>query len=180
MMLRQLEQILYIKDIVKSLRRNPYLRRVCGYGDRTPTEAHFSQMKKRVGVEGFRVVEAWLRREALRLRESQPLTAVGLVQAACFDGTALPASSRQTGSGRPPVKYKLEELSLIKRDERTKSLKGFVMLLSGMAKRFLKLAIKLIVPDEAPQGDLPEWAGRVRRDRGIRHLLRGEIGARER
>jgi hypothetical protein len=50
-------------------------------------------MKKRVGVEGFRSIEAWLRREALRLRESQPLSAIGLVQAACMDGTDLPAWS---------------------------------------------------------------------------------------
>ena len=65
-MLRQLEQIPYVKDLVKRLRRNPYLRRVCGYGDRVPTEAHFSQMKKRIGPEGFRIMEAWLRGEALR------------------------------------------------------------------------------------------------------------------
>ena len=93
LMLRQLLQIPYVKDLVKRLRRNPYLRRVCGYGDRAPTEAHFSQMKKRVGVEGFRRIEAWLRREALRLREDHPLAAVGLVQAACVDGTDLPAWS---------------------------------------------------------------------------------------
>ena len=93
LMLRQLEQIPYVKDLVKRLRRNPYLRRVCGYGDRVPTDAHFSQMKRRIGVEGFRIIEAWLRREALRLRESQPLAAAGLVQAACFDGTDLPAWS---------------------------------------------------------------------------------------
>ena len=79
LMLRQLEQILYVKDLVKRLRRNPYLRQVCGYGDRVPTEAHFSQMKKRIGPEGFRIIEAWLRREALRLRESQPLASAGLV-----------------------------------------------------------------------------------------------------
>jgi hypothetical protein len=65
----------------------------CGYGRKVPTEAHFSQMKKRIGVEGFRAVEAWLRRQALHLRESQPLSAVGLVQAACIDGTDLPAWS---------------------------------------------------------------------------------------
>jgi len=93
LMLRQLEQIPYIKDLVKRLRRNPYLRRVCGYGDRAPCDAHFSQMKKRIGVEGFRIIEAWLRREALRLRRSQPLSAVGLVQAAGLDGTDLPAWS---------------------------------------------------------------------------------------
>ena len=93
LMLRQLLQIPYVKDLVKRLRRNQYLRRVCGYGERAPTEAHFSQMKKRIGAEGFRVIEAWLRREALRLRESQPLTAVGLVQAACMDGTDLKAWS---------------------------------------------------------------------------------------
>ena len=93
LMLRQLLQIPYMKDLVKRLRRNPYLRSVCGYRDRAPTEAHFSQMKRRIGAEGFRIIEAWLRREALRLRESQPLTAVGLVQAACMDGTDLPAWS---------------------------------------------------------------------------------------
>ena len=93
LMLRQIEQIPYVKDLVKRLRRNAYLRRVCGYGDRTPCEAHFSQMKKRIKPEGFRIIEAWLRREALSLRESQPLSAVGLVQAACIDGTDLPAWS---------------------------------------------------------------------------------------
>ena len=103
LMLRQLEQIPYIKDLVKRLRRDPYLRQVCGYGKRAPCEAHFSQMKKRIGAEGFRIIEAWLRREALRLRRSQPLSATGLVQAACIDGTDLPAwSSRDphdTGRG---------------------------------------------------------------------------------
>lgn len=93
LMLRQLEQIPYVKDLVKRLRRNLFMRRVCGYGRTVPTEAHFSQMKKRVGVEGFRQIEAWLRRQALKLRESQPLSAVGLVQAACLDGTDLPAWS---------------------------------------------------------------------------------------
>jgi len=93
LMLRQLLQIPYVKDLVKRLRRNPYLRRVCGYGRRAPCEAHFTQMKKRIGVEGFRIIEAWLRREALRLRRSQPLSAVGLVQAAGLDGTDLPAWS---------------------------------------------------------------------------------------
>jgi len=93
LMLRQLEQIPYVKDLVKRLRRNPYLRRVCGYRDRAPCDAHFSQMKKRIGAEGFRISEAWLRREALRLRRSQPLAATGLVQAAGLDGTDLPAWS---------------------------------------------------------------------------------------
>ncbi|MFB0522177.1 MAG: transposase [Candidatus Bathyarchaeia archaeon] len=81
LMLRQIEQIPYVKDLVKRLRRDPYLRKVCGYGERAPCEAHFSQTKSRIGAEGFRVIEAWLRREALRLRRSQPLSAVGLVQA---------------------------------------------------------------------------------------------------
>jgi hypothetical protein len=93
LMLRQLLQIPYMKDLVKRLRRDPYLRQVCGYGDRAPCEAHFTQMKGRIGAEGFRVIEAWLRREALRLRESQPLAAAGLVQAAGIDGTDLPAWS---------------------------------------------------------------------------------------
>jgi hypothetical protein len=92
-MLRQLEQIPYVKDLVKRLRRYKEMRSVCGYGEKVPTEAHFSQMKKRIGVEGFRAVEKWLRHEALRLRKSQPLSAVGLVQAACVDGTDLPAWS---------------------------------------------------------------------------------------
>jgi hypothetical protein len=93
LMLRQLIQIPYVKDLVKRLRRNPHLRHACGYGDKAPTEAHFSQMKKRIGAEGFRIMEAWLRREALRLRKSQPLSAVGLIQAACVDGTDLRAWS---------------------------------------------------------------------------------------
>jgi hypothetical protein len=93
LMLRQLHQIPYVKDQVKRLRRNPILRHACGYREKAPTEAHFSQMKKRIGGEGFRIIEAWLRREALRLRRSQPLSAVGLVQAAGLDGTDLPAWS---------------------------------------------------------------------------------------
>jgi hypothetical protein len=97
LMLRQLLHIPYMKDLVKRLRRNPYLRQVCGYGDMAPCEAHFTQMKSRIGAEGFRAMEAWLRREALRLRESQPLAAAGLVQAAGIDGTDLPAwSSRDS------------------------------------------------------------------------------------
>jgi hypothetical protein len=50
-------------------------------------------MKKRIGLEGFRMVEVHLRREALRIRMSQPLAAVGLIQAASLDGTDLPAWS---------------------------------------------------------------------------------------
>ena len=93
LMLRQLEQIPYIKDLVKRLRRDKQMRSVCGYGDKAPTEAHFSQMKKRIGAEGFQQIEKWLRHEALRLRESQPLAAVGLIQAACLDGTDFEAWS---------------------------------------------------------------------------------------
>ena len=69
------------------------MRLACGYDSKVPTEAHFSQMKKRIGVEGFRAVEEWLRHEALRLRQSQPLSAVGLIQAVGVDGTDLPAWS---------------------------------------------------------------------------------------
>ncbi|HUS78827.1 MAG TPA: transposase [Patescibacteria group bacterium] len=79
LMFRQLEQVPYIKDLVKRLRRSPYIRRVCGYWRRAPYEAHFSQMKKRIGAEGFRTIEAWFRSEARWLRRSQPLSAVGLV-----------------------------------------------------------------------------------------------------
>jgi len=93
LMLRQLEQIPYVKDLVKRLNRNLEMRLACGYDSKVPTEAHFSQMKKRIGVQGFEAIEKWLRHEALRLRESQPLSAVGLVQAACMDGTDLPAWS---------------------------------------------------------------------------------------
>ena len=94
LMLRQLEQIPYVKDLVKRLNRSPTMRLTCGYGDKAPTEAHFSQMKKRVGVEGFQEIEKWLRHTALKLRESkQPLAAAGLIQAACFDGTDFEAWS---------------------------------------------------------------------------------------
>jgi len=92
-MLRQLLQIPYVKDLVKRLRRDPCLRRVCGYGDRALCEAHFTQMKKRIGAEGFRVIEAYLRHQALRIRECHPLAAAGLIQAACMDGTELRAWS---------------------------------------------------------------------------------------
>jgi len=57
LMLRQLNQIPCMKDLVKRLRRNPYLRHDCGYWDKAPTEAHFSQMKKRIGAEGFPIVQ---------------------------------------------------------------------------------------------------------------------------
>ena len=101
LMLRQILQIPYMKDLVKRFRRDPYLTRICGYGDRAPCEAHFSQMKKRIGPEGFRMMEAHLRREALRIRESQPLAAVGLIQASALDGTDLPAwSSRDSHDTR--------------------------------------------------------------------------------
>jgi hypothetical protein len=93
LMLRQLEQIPYVKDLVKRLKRYNEMRSACGYGEKVPTEAHFSQMKKRVGVEGFQAIEEWLRHGALRLRESQPLSALGLVQAVCVDGTDLQAWS---------------------------------------------------------------------------------------
>ena len=93
LMLRQLQQIPYIKDLMKQLTRNKDMRSACGYHNKAPTEAHFSQMKKRIGVEGFTAIEMWLRHEALRLRKSQPLSAVGLVQAACVDGTDFPAWS---------------------------------------------------------------------------------------
>ena len=58
LMLRQLHQIPYMKDIAKRLKRNPILRHACGYREKAPTEAHFSQMKKRIGGEGSRIIEA--------------------------------------------------------------------------------------------------------------------------
>jgi len=101
LMLRQLLQIPYVKDLAKRLSRDNYLREACGYRDKTPTEAHFTQMKKRLGVEGFKEIERWLRKEALKIREAQPLAAVGLIQAACLDGTDIPAwSSRDPNDTR--------------------------------------------------------------------------------
>ncbi len=96
LMLRQLEQIPYVKDLAKRLSRNPHMRRACGYLGKAPTEAHFSQMKKRIGAEGFQAVEAYLRHEALKIRSSQPLSAIGLIQAACMDSTDFQAWSSQT------------------------------------------------------------------------------------
>ena len=97
LMLRQLEQIPYVKDLVKRLRRNHYLRMICGYQDKVPTEAHFSQMKQRLGKAGFKAVERFLRHEAIRLMATHPLLAVGLVHASAVDGTDLPAwSSRDS------------------------------------------------------------------------------------
>jgi hypothetical protein len=93
LMLRYLLQIPYVKDLSKRLRRDPYLRKICGYRDQAPCEGHFSQMKKRVTKKGFRIIEAWLRKEALRIRADQPLAVVDLVQAACIDGTDTPAWS---------------------------------------------------------------------------------------
>jgi len=54
LMLRQLLQMPYVKDRVKRLKRNPYLRKACGYEEKAPTKAHFSQMKRRIEAEGFR------------------------------------------------------------------------------------------------------------------------------
>jgi len=110
LMLRQLLQIPYVKDLSKRLRRDNYLREACGYGDKAPCEGHYSQMKKRVTREGFRIIEAWIRKEALKIRIDQPLAAVGLIQAACIDGTDIPAwSSRdphdtKKGRGDPEAR----------------------------------------------------------------------------
>ena len=95
LMLRQLEQIPYVKDLVKRLKRSADMRQACGYKDKAPTEAHFSQMKKRIGIEGFCAIESCLRHEAFRIRSSQPLSAVGLIQAACMDSTDFQAWSSQ-------------------------------------------------------------------------------------
>jgi transposase len=43
LMLRQLEQIPYVKDLVKRLRRSGDMRLACGYHHKVPTEAHFSR-----------------------------------------------------------------------------------------------------------------------------------------
>jgi len=97
LMLRQLEQIPYVKDLVKRLRRNGYLRQVCGYRGKVPTAAHFSQVKKRIGKAGFKSIESFLRKQANHMRFQQPLLAAGLIQAACLDGTDLQAwSSRDS------------------------------------------------------------------------------------
>lgn len=97
LMLRQLEQIPYVKDLVKRLSRNGYLRQVCGYQGKVPTAAHFSQVKKRIGKAGFKSIESFLRKQANHMRFQQPLLAAGLIQAACLDGTDLQAwSSRDS------------------------------------------------------------------------------------
>jgi hypothetical protein len=93
LMLRQLEQIPYVKDLAKHLNRNRYLRRICGYQYRAPTEAHFSQMKRRIGKPGILAIESYLRKQANSMRLQHPLLAAGLIQAACLDGTDLPAWS---------------------------------------------------------------------------------------
>lgn len=93
LVLRMLEHIPYIKDLVKRLRRDPYLRSACGYGDCVPTEAHFSQMKRRLGKKGFMAIERFLRSEVVRLKGSNPLLAAGLVQASAVDSTDLEAWS---------------------------------------------------------------------------------------
>ena len=92
-MLRELEYIPYVKDLVKRLKRDAYLRRICGYGRDVPTEAHFSQMKRRIGREGFHIIERFLRREAIWLGATHPLMAAGLLQASAMDGTDLSAWS---------------------------------------------------------------------------------------
>jgi hypothetical protein len=56
-MLRQLEQIPNIKDHVKHLNQSHTIQLACGYDSKVSTEAHFSQMKKRIGVDGFQAIE---------------------------------------------------------------------------------------------------------------------------
>jgi hypothetical protein len=68
LMLLQQDQIPSMKDLVKRLRRNWYLRRVYGYHRKVPTEAHFSQMKQRIGKPEFLGIESYLRKQANRLR----------------------------------------------------------------------------------------------------------------
>jgi hypothetical protein len=70
---------IHIKDLVKHLRRDSYLRRVCGYGERSPSKAHFSKMKRCIEADGFRVIEKWLRYQALGLCAAQPLSVMSLV-----------------------------------------------------------------------------------------------------
>jgi hypothetical protein len=93
LMLRMLLQLRYVKDLVRLLRKSAYFREACGYRDKVPTEAHLSQMKKRIGKAGFKAIERYLRGEANRLRFQYPLLAAALIQAACFDGTDLKAWS---------------------------------------------------------------------------------------
>jgi hypothetical protein len=56
LMLRMILQLRYVKDLVKLLRRSAYFREACGYRDKLPTEAHFSQMKKCIGKAGFKAL----------------------------------------------------------------------------------------------------------------------------
>lgn len=58
-------------------------------------------MKKRIGKAGFKAIEGYLRGEVYRLRSKYPFLALGLIQAACFDGTDLKAwSSRSPKDNR--------------------------------------------------------------------------------
>jgi hypothetical protein len=52
--------------------------------------------------------------------------------------------SRRRKPGRPPVKYKLEELFKVKENKRIDDLTLLIMLLSGSLVRFLKLCVKMI------------------------------------
>jgi len=69
------------------------MRSACGYGDEAPTEAHFSQVKRRLKKKGFKVIERFLRGEAIRLKSSNPMLKAGLVQASAVDSTDLKAWS---------------------------------------------------------------------------------------
>ena len=100
LMLRQLLQIPYIRDLVKRLKRNLYLRRVCSHGENAPTEAHFSQMRRRIGSESFCIIEAYLLCEVPRLIGTKLLSAVNFVQAACVYGTDLEVCSRSPDDSR--------------------------------------------------------------------------------
>jgi len=59
--LRMFLQLRYVKDLVRLLRKSAYFMEVYEYKDKVPTEAHLSQMKKRIGKAGFKAIErpAW-------------------------------------------------------------------------------------------------------------------------
>ena len=58
---RQLKQIPYAKDLVKRLRRNPYLRKACGYQDKAPNKTHFTQMKIRFDADDLQRTQMHVR-----------------------------------------------------------------------------------------------------------------------
>ena len=57
LMLMQLEQIPYVKDLVKSFRRNPYLRHACGYRDKAPCAREINERSNLSGAGAINLIQ---------------------------------------------------------------------------------------------------------------------------